>query len=216
MEAPKKSSGPRSYDHWDTYISRVLKNIIQDRGLQSNGVQISTDSIIVLNDIINSLMDKMHSAMHSVMDANKQRTLMERTVAAAVKITLPGELMKHARHEAESKLTAFENNAAGNAETPKSQTARATLLMPVSRVENMLVKLHFTRISPKATVYTAAVLEYILAEILSLAADAAMQSKQLRISPRHILLAIRRDEELSSLFKNDMFAMGGVVPNERL
>ena len=60
MEAPKKSSGPRSYDHWDTYISRVLKNIIQDRGLQSNGVQISTDSIIVLNDIINSLMAKMH------------------------------------------------------------------------------------------------------------------------------------------------------------
>lgn len=95
-----------------------------------------------------------------------------------------------------------------------SKSSKAGLQFPVGRVGRLLRHAHYTeRVGAGAPVYLAAVLEYLAAEVLELAGNAAKDNKKTRIVPRHILLAIRNDEELNKLLSNATIAEGGVLPN---
>jgi histone H2A len=95
-----------------------------------------------------------------------------------------------------------------------SRSARAGLQFPVGRVARYIRKRNLApRLGAGAPVYLAAVLEYLCAEILELAGNAARDNKKGRIGPRHLQLAVRNDEELNILLGNVTIAAGGVLPN---
>ena len=95
-----------------------------------------------------------------------------------------------------------------------SKSSRAGLQFPVGRVGRYLRKGGYARrVGAGAPVYLAAVMEYLAAEILELAGNAARDNKRSRIIPRHIQLAVRNDEELNKLLGGVTIASGGVLPN---
>ena len=96
----------------------------------------------------------------------------------------------------------------------KSRSQKAGLQFPVGRVHRLLRKGNYARrVGAGAPVYLAAVLEYLSAEILELAGNAARDNKKRRIIPRHLQLAIRNDEELNKLLSGVTISQGGVLPN---
>ncbi|KQK22303.1 histone H2A [Brachypodium distachyon] len=95
-----------------------------------------------------------------------------------------------------------------------TRSVKAGLQFPVGRVGRLLKKGRYAqRVGSGAPVYLAAVLEYLAAEVLELAGNAARDNKKSRIIPRHVLLAIRNDEELGKLLAGVTIAHGGVLPN---
>ena len=94
-----------------------------------------------------------------------------------------------------------------------SKTQKAGLQFPVARVRRYLQNGPYSeRIGVGAGVYLAGVLEYLTAEILELAGNAARDNKKKRIIPRHIMLAVRNDEELQKILGHVTFPGGGVLP----
>ena len=95
-----------------------------------------------------------------------------------------------------------------------TRSERAGLQFPVGRIHRFLRKGNYAqRVGSGAPVYLAAVLEYLTAEILELAGNAASDNKKKTINPRHLLLAIRNDDELNKLLDKVIIASGGVLPN---
>ena len=117
----------------------------------------------------------------------------------------------------------FNNKMVGKAKGGRGKTAgnkavsrssRAGLQFPVGRIARYLKRGKYAdRVGAGAPVYLAAVMEYLAAEVLELAGNAAKDNKKTRIIPRHIQLAVRNDEELNRLMANTTIANGGVLPN---
>lgn len=100
-----------------------------------------------------------------------------------------------------------------------SPSAKAGLHFPVDRIgDDLRDGQYAARMGAGAPVYMAAVLEYLTAEVLELAGNAANETSndnniKARISPEHIAEAVRNDEELRCMMNKNHVAPQS--PSER-
>lgn len=127
-------------------------------------------------------------------------------------VTAPSEKPKSKESKKKPLLKKGSSKRMGAA--PSTRSFKAGLQMPVGRIHRHLKDgCYAERVGAGAPVYLAAVLEYLTAEILELAGNAARDNSKSRITPRHIQLAIRNDSELNDLLKDVTVSCGGVLPN---
>ncbi|XP_076454797.1 histone H2A-like [Babylonia areolata] len=92
--------------------------------------------------------------------------------------------------------------------------SRTRVQFPVGRLYRLLRKGNYAKsVYAGAPVYLAAVLEYLAAEVLEVAGQAARKEKKIRILPRHLQLAIRNDGELNKLMSGVTIIQGEMLHN---
>jgi histone H3/H4 len=184
-----------------TSIMRVLKQVHPDTSMLRIASQILCDQ---LRELFLRLIDQCQLLTSCV---DQKRTISSRTVQTAVRLVLVGELTKHAISEGTKAVTKFTHRSRSKPRSGQKQRVslqqRAGLQFPVTRVAEMMRALlgsSACAFARTASVYLTAVLEYICAEILELAGNAARDNRRRRIVPRHLYLAVVNDDELSRLF----------------
>ncbi|VDK41846.1 unnamed protein product [Anisakis simplex] len=94
-----------------------------------------------------------------------------------------------------------------------TKSTRAGLQFPVTKFHRLMKENHHAkRVTQSAAVYLSAVVEYLSAEILELSGNACRDNKRKRLVPRHILLAVKNDEELDRMCSKVTIRSGGVLP----
>jgi len=214
VEATKKSS-VRKRRHtlkqksFNTYIIKVLKQVHPDASIGEK------EGIPMVNALTNYLTDKIARAVSILLRRTGRNTVTSREIQSAVRLILPGELAKHAVSEGTKAVTKYNAASVSGNGGKISKAYKAGLQFSVSRTS----KIFYPKVAglnirkgAGAAVYLAAVLEYIAAEILELAGNAARDAKKVSIKPKHIQAAIRSDEELDHLFQH-VVLQGGVLPH---
>lgn len=191
---------------FETYISKVLKQVSETNGITSNAKQQLNSILCIISKIIST-------SVTSLTEIAKKKTLSEKEVINALRIVLPQTLASNAIIEGEKAVEKFKNtdNKGGSSRQEKSG-----IIFPPSIAEKFLRNFGYSKImvSSNAPVCLAAAVEYLSADILESAIRSAKDHKRIRITIRDIELAIRNDTELNELFVRYKISLlgGGNVP----
>lgn len=95
-----------------------------------------------------------------------------------------------------------------------SKSEKAGIYFPVGRIKRYLKnRIDGKRISVYSAVYLAAVLEYLMAEVLECAGNVTKDMQKKIIIPRHIKFGVGQDQELDQLLQHVTISHGGVMPD---
>ena len=87
-------------ESYGAYIYKVLKQVHPQTGISKRGMSI-------LNSFINDIFERLALEASRLSRYNKKATLSSREIQTAVRLLLPGELVKHAVSEGTKAVTKF-------------------------------------------------------------------------------------------------------------
>ena len=191
--------------YFETYISKVLKQVSSSNGITSNAKQ-------QLNSVICMVAKEISKTVIHLTEIAKKKTMSHKEVENAVKLLFSGELSSNSILEGIKSVDKFSTeNSKGS-----SRQGKAGIIFPPSISEKFLRNFGYSKVmvTSSAPIFLAATLEYLTAEILELSAKYSNEHKRVRITIRDLQLSIGNDTELSNLFDklNISFLGGGVIP----
>ena len=206
-DVPDKSTAAKKKKSrfFETYISKVLKQVSEKSGITSNSKQQLNSALCIVAKTISSTVVRLT-------EIAKKKTLSDKEVSNAVKILFSGDLAENSIREGCKSVEKFNTGSSKGS----SRQGKAGIIFPPSIAEKFLRNFGYSKVmvTSAAPVFLAAVLEYLVAEILLLASKSAVSNKRIRITIRDLEMSVREDHELSDLFdKLELsFLGGGVLP----
>jgi histone H2B len=193
-------------DCFSSAIITVLKQVHPD-------AEISDKSIAILCDFVYDIFLQVCVESENLSRLNKRETITSREIQTSVRLILHGELAKHAVSEGTKAVTKYNSALAEGEDSDYNKFNIVTF--PVQKIHSLLKEHWLGSIGIGAGVYLAAVLEYLCAEVLELSGNAARDrttgTKEC-ILPKHIMYAIRNDQELERLCRRVIIPDCGALP----
>jgi histone H3/H4 len=190
---------------FETYISKVLKQLSDKNGITSNSKQQLNSALCIVSRKISSMVVRLT-------EIAKKKTMSDKEVSNAISIIFSGDLAKNSIREGEKSVTKF----GADFSKGSSRQGKAGIVFPPSIAEKFLRNFGYSKVMVTSTapVFLASVLEYLVSEILVLASKSAFDNKRIRITIRDLQLSVGEDNELSDLFDklNISFIGGGEIP----
>ena len=186
-----------SYNH---NLNVILKELHPDLGITRDA---KNNLSILLHLLLERLVKQSIALLHprnykhpgkKLPEGNK-KTLTVKEMSTSVRLIFPFMLRKYALNEGNKAVKRFQAS-----EKIRNNTIRANLKLSVPKTKNAIDQYlpKCYHMGPLVSVFTTAVLEYILAEILELSGNNCQDDKKVRIKTEHIKKAVMDDEELKS------------------
>ena len=192
---------------FETYISKVLKQISTSNGITNNAKQ-------QLNSILCYIIKHISILTIKLTMAAKKKTISLKEIENSLILVLSGKLLENSLKEGQKSCRNISNNE--NNIINSSRQNKAGIIFPPSLVEKFLRDFGSSNvmIGNLSPIFLASVLEYICFEILDLSVNYCKENKHIRITIRDLELSVRNDYELNNLFVklNISFLGGGVLP----
>ena len=186
-----------SYNH---NLNVILKDLHPNLGITRDA---KNNLSILLHLLLEKLVKQSIALLHSrnykhpgkkLPEGNK-KTLTVKEMSTSVRLIFPSMLRKYALNEGNKAVKRFQAS-----EKIRNNTIRANLKLSVPKTKNTMDQYlpKGYHMGPLVSVFTTAVLEYILGEILELSGNNCQDDKKKRIKTEHIKKAVMDDEELKS------------------
>ena len=207
MDTPQKDRAKKKKSRFfETYISKVLKQVSESNGITSNSKQQLNSALCLISRII------ARTAI-TLTEMAKKKTMSDKEIKNALLIILPGQLAANAIIEGQKAVLHFEKDVN---EKGTSRQQKAGILFSPAIVEKFLRNFGYSKVmvTSQAPVYLAGALEYLTSEILENASVSAKDNKRIRINIRDLEMGVRNDTELNMFFTSNSisFLGGGVTP----
>ena len=177
---------------FELYINRILKQISDKKSLTLNAKQ-------QLNSFICIFINKICSHISKLLEFVGRKICSVKEVASVLHFFLRGKLLDNCRNQGQK---AVESYATFDKKVKNvSKNAKANIILPPPLIEKFFKSnnIMLSQTSP-AAVYLAAVVEYILYEIIDLSVINCNENQRTRITVRDMDLVVKNDVELTYLF----------------
>ena len=200
---PVERKPKREYDLFDTYVRKLTEDGINDELVQT------------LNNITHALGKELAIKSRLVADSSDKKTVTPDEISGAVKLCLSGYLRKSAHKNGIDAVNLYKHNKKFETQGRQTGATQSGLVFPPARIRRLFLEKNACgRVSETASVYLAAVLQYVCEEMLETSNKVKKDnSKRKRINVRDLRIAVETDRDLLELVKNmNIHFDGGVLP----
>lgn len=175
---------PKHTESFVTDILHVWKNL-------DPGKKMSKAALLIMDGLAKEMLDRVVSEAVLFVRHGKAVTMSGADVQSAVNAVFGADLSREALLDTQFHEKVFR----------------------VGRMHRLLKsKSHVLRVSPAAAMALGKAVTFLVEEVLDVASHVMKEDKKRTLTPRHITLAIRSDEDLDHLFRGATFVGGGVLP----